>query len=184
MAIRTHSVLREGTIAGLTGAIVAIIWYFIVDSIAGMPFRTPNLLGQVLAHGDRTPNPDVIDGGAILGYTLLHFASFIVIGMVLTALVHLVLRERSLRMGLWLGVVLGFTWLVLHAYLLSPATGYRVPWWSTVIAAALGSIAMVWWIWRLHPGLRESLREEPLGDVNESPPAPPPRAGGEPQHRR
>jgi hypothetical protein len=186
MTVRTHSTIREGILVGLAGAAAAALWYLLTDLLAGAPLRTPNTLGQVFIQADSNPAPQAIRAGAVAGYTVLHFLTFALIGVVVTWLVHLVIRERSLRMGLWLGLIIGFTWFALSTYLLTPATGYRTPWWSTVGAAAVGSLGVVLLLWRRHPQLRRSLDDAPLGDEDEieSPGAPPgrmterPRRGG------
>ncbi len=173
MSVRTHSTVREGVLVGLVGAAAAAAWYLVTDLISGVPLRTPNTLGQVFLRGDSLPRPEAIQLGAVAGYTLIHLVSFVAVGVVLTWLVHLVIRQRSLRMGLWLGLVLGFTWLLLHTYLLTPTTGYRLPWWSTVGGAAIGSLGLAYFLWRRHPALRHALDAVPLGDEVESPPAAP-----------
>lgn len=176
MPVRTHSTPREGALIGLIGGVAVALWYLILDSIAGEPFRTLDALGRILLAGDRAPAMTRLHPGAILGYAALHFAMFVVIGIVLTGLVHLVIRERVLRMGLWLAFVLAFAWLVFHAYLLTPLSGYRAPWGTIVGGAVIGVAAMALTVWRTHPELRRSLREVPLADEVETPPAPPARA--------
>jgi uncharacterized membrane protein YeaQ/YmgE (transglycosylase-associated protein family) len=173
MTDQTHSTVREGILVGLTGAVAAALWYLVTDMFAGTPLRTPNTLGQIFIQADSTPSPNTIRASAVAGYMVVHFLSFAVIGVVITWLVHLVMRERSLRMGLWLGLVLGFTALFISTYLLTPASGYRAPGWSTVGAAVVGSLALVFILWRRHPQLRDSPGEPPLGsDEGGSPGAP------------
>jgi hypothetical protein len=182
MSVRTHSTVREGLLVGLAGAAAAALWYFVTDLAAGAPLRTPSTLGQVLVHADSTPSPNHIIPTAVVGYTALHVVTFAVIGVVLTWLVHLVIERRSLRMGLWLAVVLAFTWLVMHTYLLTPATGYRIPWWSPVGGAVIGSLGVASLLWRRHPELRRALDDVPLGDEVESPPAAPGGLQDGPRH--
>src|SRR3712207_5404647 len=43
-----HPLLHDGVIAGLIGAAVIAVWFFIVDAIAGRPFFTPATLGHGL----------------------------------------------------------------------------------------------------------------------------------------
>lgn len=176
MPVRTHSTPREGALIGLIGGVAVALWHLILDSIAGEPFRTPNLLGQILLGGTRAPAVARLHPGAILGYAALHFAMFVVMGIVLTGLVHLVIRERVLRMGLWLAFVLAFAWLGFHAYLLTPLSGYRASWWTTAGGAVIGAAAIALTVWWTHPDLRRSLRDVPLADEVETPPAPPARA--------
>ena len=47
----------EGTDVGLIGGLVVAVWFLILDTIAGHPFQTPSLLGQMVLFGDRRPIP-------------------------------------------------------------------------------------------------------------------------------
>ena len=51
-----HSVIGEGTDVGLIGGIVVAVWFLVLDTLAGHPFQTPSLLGQMVLLGDRTPD--------------------------------------------------------------------------------------------------------------------------------
>ena len=48
----THP-LREGITVGLIGAAIVMLWFFIVDLAAGVPLRTPALLGAAVFEGVR-----------------------------------------------------------------------------------------------------------------------------------
>jgi len=72
-----RSVVREGIVAGLIGAVVVALWFFIFDLARGKPFITPTLLGSMVFFGVKTPvglEPAV---GPIIGYTILHGLAFI-----------------------------------------------------------------------------------------------------------
>ena len=49
--------VREGIWAGLLGAAAVAIWFLAYDAVAGLPLRTPALLGAALFHGLRDPAP-------------------------------------------------------------------------------------------------------------------------------
>lgn len=74
------SVLREGAVAGLIGAAIIMLWFLALDGIHGQPFRTPRLLGTALLR-----QADPMD--AVLAYTMLHVAAFVVFGFVNSALI-------------------------------------------------------------------------------------------------
>lgn len=183
MAARTHSILGEGVLVGVAGVVAAAIWYLVTDLLAGAPFRAPNALGHAFTRVAPDQPPEAIHADAVLGYTLVHFLVFVVLGVVLTWLVHQVVRHRSLRMALWLGLVIGFTWLVLAMYVLTPASGYRAPWWSTIGAAAVGAIGVIYLLWRRHPSLQYASGEETALGADEpgSPDAPPGRMTSRPR---
>ena len=70
MASERRSVLREGIVAGLIGAAVVAVWFFVYDLARGRPFHTPSLLGAFVFYGADTPAPAEPALGAILGYTM------------------------------------------------------------------------------------------------------------------
>jgi hypothetical protein len=73
-------VLREGVVAGAIGAAVIMLWFLALDALRGQPFRTPRLLGTALL-GRAEPTD------AVLAYTAVHLAAFLVFGVVTAALV-------------------------------------------------------------------------------------------------
>jgi len=48
VARRSTHALREGIMVGLIGAAIVMLWFFTVDLSAGVPLRTPALLGAAL----------------------------------------------------------------------------------------------------------------------------------------
>ena len=77
-----RSVLREGIVAGLIGAAVVALWFFVFDLLRGRPFLTPTLLGSFVFFGVNTPAGLDPALGPILGYTVLHGLAFVAFGVV------------------------------------------------------------------------------------------------------
>jgi hypothetical protein len=169
-----HSSIREGLVAGLLGALLVAIWYTVVDLGRGEMFYTANVLGQVFAQADTMPSVRTVSTPAVVQYSLLHFGSFIVFGIALAALTHLATRNPSLRMGVWLGLVIGFMLWLGMSYTLYRATDQRFPWWTALIGSVLGVGSVGLYLWRRHPALR-NVHELPLGAEVKSPPHPPGR---------
>ncbi|MGH7630309.1 MAG: hypothetical protein ACREOF_13200 [Gemmatimonadales bacterium] len=176
MNAETHSTVREGLLVGLLGGGAVALWWLIVDLFSGAPLATPNALGRVLLGGDRPTGATPLDLAAIGAYTGVHFGTFAVLGLVLVRLVHLVQQHWELRMGLWIAIVLTTAWLTLHTYVLARYTRHAIPLWAMVAAAVVGIATMLAVAWSRHPELGRSLRQVPLADEVESPPAPPPGA--------
>lgn len=168
-----HSTFREGIITGLIGALIVAAWYLVFDAAAGRPFHTPNVLGKIFFRGDLQPGVRNVVPGVVAGYTLLHLVLFALVGMGLTLLVHLASRNIALRMGVWIGLVVAFSFFAGLTYMLATATGERLPLWSVIGGSLLGVVAMGAYLWRRHPRLTGSFREAPLGDEVEPPPHPP-----------
>jgi hypothetical protein len=173
MDVNDHSTVREGAVTGAIGALIVAVWYLIVDTAGGQPFHTPNVLGKILFRGDLTPGVRQIVPHVVLGYTAVHFLTFVLMGVGLTLLVHLASRNISLRMGVWLGLVVAFALFAGLTYMLGAATGERLSPWSVVSGSLLGVLGMGGYLWRRHPRLVRSFDEAPLGAEGKAPPHPP-----------
>lgn len=165
MLDKSHSVLAEGTDVGILGGLAVAIWFLILDTIAGHPFQTPSLLGQVVLFGNARPDMTQLVFGAILVYTAFHFAVFVLLGMGLVVLVHWAERDSVVRFAL-LPVFLVFE-VMFYGLLeiLSERTHELFPFWAVVTANTLAALSMAVYLWVRHPDLRRSLRETPLGDA-------------------
>ena len=64
---------------GLVGATVVAIYVLLLDALAGHAFGTPNALGAVLLRGESFALDAPIRPGLVLGYTLLHAATFVAV---------------------------------------------------------------------------------------------------------
>jgi uncharacterized membrane protein YgdD (TMEM256/DUF423 family) len=168
MAHREHSTLREGLLTGLIGGVVVALWYLAVDLGRGQLLHTPNVLGQVFIGADTTPTTRVIPE-AVAQYSLLHFGVFLLLGIVLVALTHMATRTPSLRMGVWLGLVIGFLFFLGLLFALYSATDQRFPWWAALGGSVLGIGSMALLLWRRHPALRGTFEQAPLGDEVSAP---------------
>ena len=174
MHAERHSTVGEGVVTGVIGAVIVAAWYFIVDTAGGQPLHTPNVLGKIFLRGDLAP-ADRIVPQAVLGYTVLHFAFFALIGVGLTLLVHLAIRNTSLRTGIWLGFLIAFGLFAGHTSMLATASGESFsPWW-VLSGSILGVLGMAGYLWRRHPRLQRSFSEAPLGSEVPPPPHPPER---------
>ena len=170
---REHSVVREGLLTGLVGGLIVAVWYLIYDAGQGQIGHTPNILGQVFVQRDTMPAVRVVSPAAVTDYALLHFASFFILGIVLTWLTHLASRNPSLRMAVWLGLVIAFAYFLGLLVMLYAATDQRLPWPSAVVGSVLGIGSMGLMLWRRHPHLRSTFREAPLGSEIKPPVHPP-----------
>jgi hypothetical protein len=165
MLDNSHSVMAEGTDVGIIGGLTVALWFLILDTIAGTPFQTPSLLGQVVLFGDSTPDTTRLVFGAILVYTAFHFAVFALLGMGLVILVHWGERDSVVRYAL-LPVFLVFE-VMFYGLLevFSERTNELFPLWTVITANTLAAISMGLYLWYKHPEFRRAIRETPLGDV-------------------
>jgi len=158
-----HSVLGEGTDVGIIGGLTVALWFLVLDLLAGHPFQTPSLLGQVVLFGNRSPDTTSPAFGAILIYTAFHFLVFSLLGMGLVALVHWGTRNAVVRYAL-LPVFLVFE-VMFYGLLavLSERTHELFPFWGVIAANTLAAVTMGLYLWLKHPELRRSIQETPLG---------------------
>ena len=105
----------------------------------------------------------------VLGFTVVHFIIFALVGMGLTLLVHLATRNIALRMGVWIGLVVAFGLYAGLTYMLGTATGERLSPWPVVTGSLLGVLGMAGYLWRRHPRLRRSFDQAPLGAKSSRP---------------
>jgi uncharacterized membrane protein YgdD (TMEM256/DUF423 family) len=172
MQEREHKTIPEGILTGLVGAIVVAVWYLVGDFGRGKPLSTPSVLGQVFVGRDTLPTDQIVPQ-AVAEYSLLHLVVFAVLGIGLVWLTHLASRNPSLRMGVWLGMVIGFLLFLGHLVMLASLTDQRLPWLTAIGGSVLGIGSMALYLWKRHPRLRGSFDEAPLGAEVKPPPHPP-----------
>ena len=63
---------------------------------------------------------------------------YILFGSLLTLLTHSAMRELTLRMGVWIGLVCAFCLSAGLTYMLAVATGERLPLWTVLGGSFLG----------------------------------------------
>jgi putative oxidoreductase len=166
-----HPLLHDGIIAGLIGAAVIALWFLIIDTIAGHPFRTPAALGNglldVLGPKDATDTMTTY----VLVYTVFHFAAFMFVGLLAALIVHLAKTEPSILLGFVVLFVAteigfyGFTGLLGEAISLKSLAWYQVMLGNLLAAAAMG-----YYFWRTHRELRDEFRHSLDWDTELVPP--------------
>ena len=97
-----HRILSEGLWVGLAGAAAVAVWFLVFDLIAGVPFRTPALLGAVLFHGLRDPSELVITARLVGAYTIAHCGLFVLFGWAAAGLFTLADRDRHVLFGVFM----------------------------------------------------------------------------------
>src|SRR5688572_21413971 len=155
MRTQTHSVVREGVVAGFLGATAVAVWFFVVDLIGGRPLFTPNVLGEgMLRIFGRSPEPQFVN---VIWYTIFHYAAFTLVGIIAVILVHAGERLPSVLAGsmiLFVAIELGFYGLV--AMLQESILG-NFAWYQILAGNLLAALLMGTYLWRAHPAMRDGL---------------------------
>ncbi|HEX6590092.1 MAG TPA: hypothetical protein VF039_13890 [Longimicrobiales bacterium] len=162
--LRGHRVVREGIIAGLIGAVVVALWFLIVDVTSREFFFTPAALGSAVFHGARGVGEVEITPFTVAGYTLLHIGAFLLVGLLAAALATHAERHGVLLLA---GVLLFVTFETLFLGLTAIAASWLLAalnGWTILGANLIAAVAMGWYLWRAHPGLRTQIGR----DVEES----------------
>jgi uncharacterized membrane protein YphA (DoxX/SURF4 family) len=166
-----HPLLHDGIIAGLIGAASIAVWFLIIDTIAGHPFRTPAALGNglvdVFGPADSTDSMLTF----VLVYTIFHFVAFMFVGLLAALIVHLAKREPSILLGFVVLFVAteigfyGFTGLLHEASSLKSLAWYQVMVGNLIAASAMG-----YYFWHTHRELGEEFRHSLDWDTELVPP--------------
>jgi hypothetical protein len=155
MQTGSHSILREGAVAGVIGATAVAVWFFVVDVLGGQPMFTPRVLGEgLLSIFGSSPEPAAVN---IIAYTVFHYAAFILVGILVVFLVHTGERMPSVLAGsliLFVAIELGFYGLVA---LLQESVLGNLAWYQILAGNLLAAVLMGTYIWRAHPALRDGL---------------------------
>jgi hypothetical protein len=171
MSAKRHSLLLEGAITGLIGGAVLAAWYLVFDVVAGQPLQTATMLGKFLFRGDFTPGGGGFVPRVSFASGAFYVAFFTLIGVGLTQLAHLASRNHSLRMGVWLGLVVSFGLYTNVTVVIASSAGQPLPLWRMVAGSLLSTVAMAVFLLRSHPHLMSA--GEPLGAEGAAPPHPP-----------
>lgn len=154
-----HVVLRESLWMGVLGASVVVAWVVLMDAAAAQPlFHTPVILGRGVLRlfGPETGAPGTAALLAVFG--VVHYLVFILVGFLIAETVKFARTEPSLLFGLLLLLSmfeLGLWWLssMLH---LGSVIG-RLAWFNIMLGNIAGGVAMIAYLFRVHPGLRRDL---------------------------
>ncbi len=163
MVKHQHSLLGEGSLTGLIGAVIVAVWFLITDTLQGRPLSTPSVLGQVFLYHITTPSVSPPETGPVVAYTCLHLGAFVLFGIVLTQLIHLAMSSPLARFGLPVIAVCFELFFVFMTYAVFQVTSSLFPWWSVLCANTLSLAGMGIYLYKRHPGLRLQYQREPLG---------------------
>ncbi len=143
-------VAREGIVAGLLGAAAVAVWFLLYDLAAGMPLRTPALLGAAVFHGLRDPNAVVVTLPLVLQYTMLHGAAFIGFGCAAAGLLALADREPRLLFGFVMLFCCFEVFVLAMIATLAEWLFETLAWWTILTGNLLAALVMLWFFFGHH----------------------------------
>lgn len=158
-------IMREGFVSGLLGATAVAAWFFVVDLVAGQPFFTPAMLGSAVFWGLRDPAAVEVTFAAVVGYTMLHVVAFALAGSVAAALAAMVDRfPTTLFIVVVFFAIFEVGFYVIVAVLAQPLLG-ALAWSNVAIGNLIAAGGMGYYLWQVHPHIREELQLHPLGET-------------------
>lgn len=160
--VREHRMLRQGLNAGLLGASAVAISFLLIDSIFRQPLFTPAVLGSALLHGAGGPADIQYDAATIVGYTAIHLAAFLGVGLSAAALVERAEDHPALILAILL-LFIAFEVLFLGLVaIIAIWTLDTIGWWNVLIGNIFATFVMAAYLARAHPSLLRHLRRESL----------------------
>ena len=156
-AFRTdRPLVREGILVGIIGATIIAIWFFAIDVIGGRPLFTPATLGRGMLRLFGPISADASIALPVIIYTVVHYAAFIVLGLVVSMIVSVANREPSILLGFVVLFVAMEVAFYAFAGLLQHATELgALAWYNVMLGNLLATIGMAVYLWRTHPALRD-----------------------------
>ena len=101
--LRSHAV--HGMVGGLAAGFVVALWFFLADVVSGQMLRTPVLLARVIFGLDSTDGVAAVGTPQlVLGYTVIHFATFALLGAVMAMFLAAIKIAPSVLLGAGFGV--------------------------------------------------------------------------------
>src|SRR5204863_3163430 len=133
----------ERLVAELVAADEVAMWYLIYESVAGVPLRSPALLGAALFHGLRDPAALVITTPLVLEYTFFHGLAFILFGWLAAGLVALADREPRLLFAF----IMLFCCFEVFVFAMIATLAYwlleTIAWWTILVGNLLAAGVML-----------------------------------------
>ncbi len=162
VVLREHQTLRRGLVAGLLGASAVALSFLVIDLIFRQALFTPGALGSAFLLGASGPGEIQVNATTVMGYTALHLAAFLVVGLAAAALVNQADNHPALILGIFLLFV---TFEALFIGLVAIFASWildTIGWWNVLIGNLIATLTMVGYLAREHPALWRILRKDTL----------------------
>ncbi len=149
-----HRIVREGVVVGVLGAIAVAVWFLIFDLFRGQIFLTPGALGSAVFYRIGSAAEVQVGLLTVAGYTIVHFAAFILVGLVAAAIAVEAEKTPPLLLA---GVLIFATF---EAFFLGVVAEWLlgvIGWVSIGLGNLLATVVMATYLLRAHPELRAAL---------------------------
>lgn len=162
-----HSVLREGVLAGLSGAAAIAIWFLLLDTMRGAPLATPALLGSHLLQAVGVGSTSVSTATQVLSYTIVHFGLFILVGIIAATIVRSAERTPAILIGVGLLFVTFEVLVIGVSQIVGSGTAVALPRLHVIGSNLVAAVVMAAALWRTHRTLPHRLKNALANDVDD-----------------
>ena len=145
-----RSIITEGVLVGLAGATAVAVWFLLYDLAAGVPFRTPALLGAALFHGLRDAADLVITPRGVFEYTVVHGLAFMGFGVALAGLFSPADKDRRILFATFMLLCCFEVFLLAMVMVLAEWLFETLAPWSIVVGNLVASVIMLGVLFRRH----------------------------------
>jgi hypothetical protein len=159
-----HSLMREATDAGFLGAIAILLWFLLLDAIAGHPLRTPNHIGQLILGSTLEAALNFV---AIVAFVVVSLVLLNLLAAAIVGLVHWAIRQPTLLFALLLLFVMFEVFLFGGTYAVLRGFEIESPWLALLGANVVALVTMGWYLRRKHQIIQRWLSRVPLGDTGD-----------------
>jgi len=140
----SNELIAHGVIGGLLAGLVVALWFLIVDTIAGFPFRTPASLAFALyAHPVLEPTLRVV-----AMYSIVHLGVYALLGVAAAWVMAMLQTAPRLLLGLLFGIVAQELIFYTGLFLSGLPPSEVVPWKHVIVANLLSGFALVAYLHR------------------------------------
>jgi hypothetical protein len=146
-------VCLDGLIAGIIGAVVIAIWFLFLDTVSGLPFYAPTVLGAGLFVGpEALSSTEAVQFSLklTLMYTWVHGLAFVVLGELAAYLLLLTGKNPNIGFFLLLFVILEFGF-VGTAFVFAEPVLHELAWPSVLLGNLLAAAGMASYFRLRHP---------------------------------
>lgn len=156
MRTRAQQVFGEGLFAGLLGYVLVAAFFAVENVLTGhSPFHTAAVLGAPLVDGGPAGEGVV---AAVFAYNGLHLLVFALVGMAAAWVVTETERHPVLWYLGFFAFFTGFAYDVVLMMLYAGPSGE--PGWAAILGSnALAAAGMGAYLWAVHPGLWQEIRQ-------------------------
>ena len=145
----------DGLIAGIIGAAIVAIWFLFLDTVSGLPFYAPTVMGAALFLGaEELASTEAVPVSLklTLMYTWVHGLGFVVLGEIAAYFLLLTGMNPNLGFFLLLFVILEFGFVAV-AFVFAEPVLHELAWPAVLLGNLLAAAGMACYFRLRHPNL-------------------------------